>query len=71
MVSASAVFLKKIGSGKHSDPKFGWRAGGVCCIDAKKKRFQNTILACVLLRNNFWNGVMTHSIPKIPLISVI
>jgi hypothetical protein len=28
-----AIFLKKIGSGTHSDPKFGWR--GVSCIDAR------------------------------------
>jgi hypothetical protein len=33
----SAIFLKKIGSGTHSDRKFGWRGGGISYIDARKK----------------------------------
>jgi hypothetical protein len=51
----------------HSDPKFGWRQSGVNYIDAMKKRFQNAVLACVLPRKNFWNGVLAHSITKTPL----
>jgi hypothetical protein len=42
----------KIGSGMHSDPKFGWREGGICYIDARKK--------------SFWNGVPVRSV-TIPL----
>jgi hypothetical protein len=34
----SAIFLKKIGSETHSDPKFGRRGGGVNYIDARKKK---------------------------------
>jgi hypothetical protein len=33
----SAIFLKKIGSVTHSDPKFGWRGEGVSYIDAREK----------------------------------
>jgi hypothetical protein len=36
--------------------------------DARKKRFQNAIPLCVLLRKNIWNGVLVHSITKIPLV---
>jgi hypothetical protein len=32
----SAIFLKKIGSGTHSDPKFGRSGGGVSYIDDRK-----------------------------------
>jgi hypothetical protein len=32
-----------------------------------KKRFWNTVLVCILLRKNFWNGVPGCSITKIPL----
>jgi hypothetical protein len=35
---SSAIFLKKIGSGMHSDSKFGWRGGGVSYIDAREKK---------------------------------
>jgi hypothetical protein len=34
--------------------------------DARKERFWNNILACVL-RKNFWNGALAHSVTKIPL----
>jgi hypothetical protein len=47
----------------HSDPKFGRRGGGVSYIDARGKRFQNAILACVVLRKNFQNSFPAHSIP--------
>jgi hypothetical protein len=33
----SAIFLKRIGSGMQSDPKFSYRRGGVSYINAKKK----------------------------------
>jgi hypothetical protein len=45
----SAIVLRKIGSGKHSDPNFGWRVGGFSYIDARK-RIWNAVPACVLLR---------------------
>jgi hypothetical protein len=51
----------------HSDPKFGWGGGGVSYIDAREKMFRNTVLACILLRKNFWNGVPACSIIQIPL----
>jgi hypothetical protein len=35
----SAIFLNKIGSGTHSDPKFGRRGGGVSYIDDRKEGF--------------------------------
>jgi hypothetical protein len=35
---SSAVLLKKIRSGTHSDPEFGRRGGGVSYIDARKKK---------------------------------
>jgi hypothetical protein len=64
---SSAIFLKKIGSGMHSDPKFGWRGGGVSYIDAREKRFQNTIPACALLRKNFSNNILACSVTKISM----
>jgi hypothetical protein len=33
-----------------------------------KRRFWNAVLACILLRNNFENGVPARSVRKIPLI---
>jgi hypothetical protein len=54
-MTVCAIFLKKIGSGMHSDPKFGWeeRGGGVSYTDAGEIRFRNAVLACILLRKNF------------------
>jgi hypothetical protein len=52
-VSLCAIFLKKISSGKHTDPKFGWRGGGVSYIDARKRRFRNAVPAFISLRKNF------------------
>jgi hypothetical protein len=69
MYICRAIFLKKIGSRTHSDPKFSQRRGGVSYIDARKKRFQNAGPACVVLRKNFWNGVLVCSITKILLIT--
>jgi hypothetical protein len=62
-VSVSAIFLKKIGSGMHSDKKFGQRGRGVRYIDARKKRFRNGIPACARSRKNFWNGVPSQKYP--------
>jgi hypothetical protein len=39
---SSAIFLKKIGSGMHSEPKFGLRGGGVLVILMLGKQFQNS-----------------------------
>jgi hypothetical protein len=39
--------------------------GGVIYTDAKEKRSWNAVPICVLLRKNFWNGVLVHSITKI------
>jgi hypothetical protein len=40
IVTVSASFLKKIGSRRHSDPKFGRRGGGVSHIDPRGKSFR-------------------------------
>jgi hypothetical protein len=45
--------------------KFDWRGGRVRYTNARKK-FRNAVLACVLLGKNFQNGVLAHSITKIP-----
>jgi hypothetical protein len=37
MILNSAIFLKKTGSGMHSDQKFGLRVGSFSYIDARKK----------------------------------
>jgi hypothetical protein len=63
----SAIFLEKVGSGMHSDPKFSQRGGGVSSINARKKTFWNAILVCVLLRKNFLNGGLAHSAVRMPL----
>jgi hypothetical protein len=36
LVIISAIFLKKIGYGMHSDPKFGRRGGGVILLPGEK-----------------------------------
>jgi hypothetical protein len=41
--------------------------GRVSYTDAGKKRFQNVIPVCVLLRKNFQNCVLACSVTKIPL----
>jgi hypothetical protein len=61
------IFLKKIGSGTQIGQKFGQRWGGVSYINSRKKRFQNTIPVCTLLRKNFQNGVLEHSATKKPM----
>jgi hypothetical protein len=33
-----AIFLKKIGSGTHSDPEFGWRRGDVTYMSMPGKK---------------------------------
>jgi hypothetical protein len=37
VVTIRAISLKKVGSGKHSEPKFNQSVGGVSYIDAKTK----------------------------------
>jgi hypothetical protein len=51
----------------HSDPKFGWRGGGVSYINDRKKRLWNGVPTCVLLRHNFQNGVPLHFVIKMHL----
>jgi hypothetical protein len=47
---ALLFFKREVGSGTHSDPKLGWRRGGVSYIDASKKRgFWNAVHASILL----------------------
>jgi hypothetical protein len=56
-VFGNAISLKKTVSRTHSGPKFGRRLGCVSYVGAREKVFQNGVLVCVLLRNNFRNGV--------------
>jgi hypothetical protein len=42
--------------------------GAVSYANAWKKRFQNAVLACVLLGKNFWNSIPVYSDTKVPLI---
>jgi hypothetical protein len=42
MLICSAIFLKKIGSGTHSDQKFGQTGGSVSYIDARNKKVSGT-----------------------------
>jgi hypothetical protein len=51
----------------YSEPSFVQRGRGVSYTDVRKK-FWNSVPACVLLINNFWNGVLVLSITKIPLV---
>jgi hypothetical protein len=44
ILPVSFIFLNKICSGAHSDPKFGRRRRGVSCKDAR-----DTVLTCVFL----------------------
>lgn len=41
--------------------------GGVRNTNARKKTFWNVVLACVLLRKIFWNGIPVCSASKIPV----
>jgi hypothetical protein len=63
---ASVIFLQKIDCRMHSDPKCGWKRGGVSYIDAWNIRFWNAVLTCIL-RKNFHNDVWACSVTKIPL----
>jgi hypothetical protein len=59
--------LKTISSGTHSDSKFRWPRRGVSYIDAREKRFRNTIPACMLPRKKFRNGVPARSVIEMSL----
>jgi hypothetical protein len=63
----STIFIKKKKfRNAKSDPKFG-RRGVVLVITLPGKMLWNAVLACVLLRKNFLNGVSAHFITKILL----
>jgi hypothetical protein len=68
----SAIFLKKICSGRHSDQKFGWRRWGVKFYRCQgKKRLRNTVPACSILRKNFRNGVPERLSTKMLMLIII
>jgi hypothetical protein len=72
LVIFSAIFVKKIGSGTHRVTQKSVRKGEVLVISMPgKKRFHNTVAACVLLRKNFQNGILAHSITKMPLVILL
>jgi hypothetical protein len=56
-------FLMSLSSRMHSDPKFGQRGWGVSHINARKKRFQNAIPACILQRKNYQKSVPAQRCP--------
>jgi hypothetical protein len=61
----SAIFLKKICFGTQW-PKIRLERGKVLVISMPgRKRFWNAVLACVLLRKNFWNSVPSQKCPSI------
>jgi hypothetical protein len=53
----SAMLLKEICSGMHSDPKFGRRRGGVTYGDARKKRVLERCFGLHHSEKNLWNSV--------------
>jgi hypothetical protein len=57
------VFLKKLGSGKHIDPKFGRREGCVSYYRCQDKKVPERRSVFVLLRKNFRNGVPSQKYP--------
>jgi hypothetical protein len=63
----NAIFLKEKRSGTHTVTENSVGDGGVSYIDGRRKTFRNIVLACVLLRKNFWNGVPARSVTKISL----
>jgi hypothetical protein len=68
MAVLSAVFLFKRFQNVKSDPKFDRRGVMLLIKMPERKRFWNIVLVCVLLRKNFQNSVLVHSITKIPLV---
>jgi hypothetical protein len=64
-IVTSAIFLKKEGSGTHRVTQNSV-GDGVNYTNPKKRRFQNAIQGCILLRRNFWNSISTCSVKKIP-----
>jgi hypothetical protein len=39
---------------------------GVTYTNTRKKKGSGTLPACILLRKNFWNGILAHSVKSIP-----
>jgi hypothetical protein len=46
----------------HSDKKIRSARRGVSFTNARKKRCQNAVLVYILLRKNFQNSILVHSI---------
>jgi hypothetical protein len=63
LASYRTVFLKKLGSGKHIDPKFGRREGCVSYYWCQDKKVPERRSVFVLLRKNFRNGVPSQKYP--------
>jgi hypothetical protein len=53
---------------EQSGPKFVRGGGGISYNDARKKRFWNTIPACIILIKSFRNGVPERPVTEIPLV---
>jgi hypothetical protein len=60
-----AIFLKKIHSRMHSDPKFGLRGGGAVSMPGKNVLEHRSVLCH---SENCWNGVLARSITDYPCI---
>jgi hypothetical protein len=50
-------------------PRLRPERGGVSYTNARTKRFQNVVMACVLIKN-FQNGIPARSVTKMPLIII-
>jgi hypothetical protein len=68
LVPKLCCFSKRIGSGAHRMTQNSVGERGVSYAYAGEKRCWNSVPACVLVRQNFQNGVPACSITKIPLV---
>jgi hypothetical protein len=66
-IKHSAIFLLKTVLECKELPKIRLERDGASYIGARKKRFWNAVLACIL-RKSFRNSILACSITKIPLI---
>jgi hypothetical protein len=62
----SVIFLNKIRSGRHTDPKFGRRGGGVSYINTRKNAPERRS-GLRLYKNNFRNGVLARFVKNTPV----
>jgi hypothetical protein len=64
-VKTAVFFFCKRFQNTKSNPKFDHR-GVVLVIPMPGKKVLEHRSGCILLRKNFWNGVLAHSVEKCP-----